>query len=258
MDVFIVLSLAEPPLLHLPTLREKALPRFAPAATEHASGTIPAHLSVHAGAAAEVIADELPAVTVRYGCQLESFTQMNRVTARVKHSERTDAPSSRRIWWRDDAARARAQAARHQATGEYNILEFARRCFAATSCSSASPSARVPARGATITCRRNNSFLIMQDSTKHFTLHAVVDKDADMKAMFERTVAIPEVRDAHLRPCAEPAAADRYRDGRVFSPATRRAPGHTYRGSRHEPASATRSIFPGSSGDSAGVGGQGC
>jgi len=35
------------------------------------------------------------------------------------------------------------------------------------------------------------TFLIMQDSTRHWTLHAVVERDEDMKTMFERTVAIP-------------------------------------------------------------------
>jgi len=58
----------------------------------------------------------------------------------------------------------------------------------------------------------------MQDSTKHFTLHAVVEKDADMKAMFERTVAIPVKYE--MLTCApwrqNLVLADRYRDGRVF------------------------------------------
>jgi hypothetical protein len=35
------------------------------------------------------------------------------------------------------------------------------------------------------------TFLIVQDSTRHFTLHAVVESDADMAAMFEKTVAMP-------------------------------------------------------------------
>ena len=35
------------------------------------------------------------------------------------------------------------------------------------------------------------SFLIVQDSTRHFTLHSVVETDADMARMFERTVAMP-------------------------------------------------------------------
>jgi hypothetical protein len=36
-----------------------------------------------------------------------------------------------------------------------------------------------------------STFLIVQDSTRHFTLHSVVDSDADMATMFERTVAMP-------------------------------------------------------------------
>src|SRR5206468_2525098 len=36
-----------------------------------------------------------------------------------------------------------------------------------------------------------STFLIMQDSTKHWTLHAVVDEAGDMTAQFERTIGIP-------------------------------------------------------------------
>ncbi len=33
--------------------------------------------------------------------------------------------------------------------------------------------------------------LIMQDSTRHWTLHSIVDSDAEMKAQFEKTLGIP-------------------------------------------------------------------
>ena len=33
--------------------------------------------------------------------------------------------------------------------------------------------------------------LILQDDTRHFTLHSVVEKDEDMAAMFEKTIAMP-------------------------------------------------------------------
>src|SRR5207253_3835468 len=36
-----------------------------------------------------------------------------------------------------------------------------------------------------------STFLIVQDSTKHFTLHSVAQTDADMATMFEKTVAMP-------------------------------------------------------------------
>jgi len=60
--------------------------------------------------------------------------------------------------------------------------------------------------------------MIVQDSTRHFTLHSVVEKDEDMAAMFEKTVAMPvkyemlyvgEWRQNLL-------LADRYTDGRVL------------------------------------------
>jgi hypothetical protein len=35
------------------------------------------------------------------------------------------------------------------------------------------------------------SFLIVQDSTKHFTLHAIVEKDEDMATQFEKVVVMP-------------------------------------------------------------------
>src|SRR5260370_33133303 len=35
------------------------------------------------------------------------------------------------------------------------------------------------------------TFLIMQDSTKHWTLHSVLDSDEAMRTAFERTIGIP-------------------------------------------------------------------
>ncbi len=36
-----------------------------------------------------------------------------------------------------------------------------------------------------------STFLIMQDSTRHWTLHAVVERPDQMAAQFERTVGVP-------------------------------------------------------------------
>src|SRR5207344_517330 len=35
------------------------------------------------------------------------------------------------------------------------------------------------------------TFIIVQDSTRHFTLHSVVENDGDMKQVFEDAVAMP-------------------------------------------------------------------
>jgi hypothetical protein len=60
--------------------------------------------------------------------------------------------------------------------------------------------------------------LIMQDSTRHWTLHSIVDSDADMKAQFERTVAIPV--DYEMLSCnpwrQNLLLADRYQMDRVL------------------------------------------
>ena len=62
------------------------------------------------------------------------------------------------------------------------------------------------------------TFLIMQDSTKHWTLHSVVDSDEAMKAAFERTVGVPVKYE--MLSCApwrqNLLLADRYGSGRVF------------------------------------------
>jgi len=62
------------------------------------------------------------------------------------------------------------------------------------------------------------SFLIVQDSTRHFTLHSVVATDADMARMFERVVAMPVKFDmlyvGQWR--MNLLLADRYGEGRVF------------------------------------------
>jgi hypothetical protein len=62
------------------------------------------------------------------------------------------------------------------------------------------------------------SFLIMQDSTIHWTLHSVVGSDEEMKKQFERVVGFP-VRYEMLScfPWRQNLLlADRYREGRVF------------------------------------------
>jgi len=62
------------------------------------------------------------------------------------------------------------------------------------------------------------TFLIVQDSTKHFTLHSAVDSDEEMKHRFEKTVATPLKYE--MLSCAEwrqnLLLADNYRQGRVF------------------------------------------
>jgi 2-polyprenyl-6-methoxyphenol hydroxylase-like FAD-dependent oxidoreductase len=63
-----------------------------------------------------------------------------------------------------------------------------------------------------------HSFLIVQDDTKHFSLHARVERDEDMPALFERIAGMPiDYETLHVgRWTQRLMVADRYRDGRVL------------------------------------------
>ena len=118
MDVFIVLSLVEPPLLHLP------YPSVDEAKAEIAArndGTLPLEpyqlISQYTlEPLLKSVAETLPSVTVRYGCEFLSFAQdADSVTAEV-NERRQDVDDHRAIPGRlRRRHQRRAQAARHQA-----------------------------------------------------------------------------------------------------------------------------------------------
>ncbi|TMH41120.1 MAG: 2-polyprenyl-6-methoxyphenol hydroxylase [Betaproteobacteria bacterium] len=223
MDVFIVLSLAEPPLLHLPYPSVKRARAEIRTCSDGSMPLEPYQLisQYTLEPLLKSIAEGLSSVTVRYGCQLESFTQdESGVSARVKHANGTGGAigASYMVGCDGGGSTVRRQLG-IKLRGEYNILELRQALYRCDELFERIPIGKGPGRGRHYhVADGNNSFLIMQDSTKHFTLHAVVEKDDDMKAMFERTVAIPVKYE--MLTC-DPwrqnlLLADRYRDGRVF------------------------------------------
>ncbi|TKC80164.1 2-polyprenyl-6-methoxyphenol hydroxylase [Trinickia terrae] len=62
------------------------------------------------------------------------------------------------------------------------------------------------------------AFMIMQDSTRHWTVHSAVDSDDEMRRMFERIIGVPLPYE--MLYCAEwrqnLLLAERYGEGRVF------------------------------------------
>ncbi len=63
-----------------------------------------------------------------------------------------------------------------------------------------------------------HSFLIVQDDTRHFSLHARVERDEDMPALFERIAGMPvDYETLYVgRWTQRLMVADRYRDGRAL------------------------------------------
>jgi 2-polyprenyl-6-methoxyphenol hydroxylase-like FAD-dependent oxidoreductase len=223
MDVFIVLSLAEPPLVHLP------YPSVDQARAEIracSDGRLPLEpyqlISQYTlEPLLKSIAESLPTVAVRYGCQLESFTQDDAgVTARVRNADRTSGTiRAAYLAGCDGGSSTVRRQLGIRLRGEYNLLELRQALYRCDELFDRLPIGNGPGRGRHYHVADSAAtFLIMQDSTRHFTLHAVVERDADMSALFERTVAIP-VR-YELLSCnpwrQNLLLADRYRDRRAL------------------------------------------
>ena len=220
MDVFIVLSMVEPPLLHLP------YPSVTEATADiaaHNDGTRPLEpyqlISQYTlEPLLKSVAEELSTVSVCYGHEFVSFTEIDdSVTVHVRRLDGTDEKiRTRYLVGCDGGASAVRKQLGIRLSGEANLLKLRQALFYCEDLYE-----RIPiGKGRHYHVADDKAtFLIVQDSTKHFTLHAVVDSDAEMARQFEKTIAMPlpyemlyvgEWRQNLL-------LADRYGDGkRVF------------------------------------------
>jgi len=190
MDVFIVTSLIEPPLLHLP------YPSVAQAQAEIAAcndGSMPREpyqlISQYTlEPLLKSIAERMPNVDVRYGCEFTFFAQdEGGVRARVKIGSDIKEISAFYLAGCDGGSSAVRRQLDIKLQGEANLMQFRQALFRCDDLF-----ARIPiGKGRHYhVADKQATFLIVQDSTRHFTLHAVVDNDADMATMFEKTVAM--------------------------------------------------------------------
>jgi 2-polyprenyl-6-methoxyphenol hydroxylase-like FAD-dependent oxidoreductase len=192
MDVFIVTSLIDRPLLHL------SYPSVAEARKDIAAcrdGTLPLEpyqlISQYTlEPLLKSAADRLPSVAVRYGHEYLSFEQnASSVTAQVRTPNGATVPITAQYLIGCDGG---TSAVRKQLgialSGEGNILQLRQALY------------HCPELYARIAIGKGRHYhvadaqstqLIVQDDTRHFTLHSVVQSDAEMATMFERTVAMP-------------------------------------------------------------------
>jgi 2-polyprenyl-6-methoxyphenol hydroxylase-like FAD-dependent oxidoreductase len=222
MDVFIVLSLIEPPLLYLP------YPSVAEAKRQIAAtndGTVPLEpyqlISQYTlEPLLKSVAESLPSVTVRFGCELISFTQNEgSVTATVKDAGGTVSQISAQYLVGCDGG---ASIVRKQLgialTDEGKLPNMLAYRQALYYCEDLFE--RIPiGKGRHYHVADNRATqLIVQDSTKHFSLHSIVESDADMAAMFEQTVAMPVTyKELYVGQWKQNLLlAERYGAGRVF------------------------------------------
>jgi 2-polyprenyl-6-methoxyphenol hydroxylase-like FAD-dependent oxidoreductase len=219
MDVFVVLSLTEPPLLHLP-YPSVAQARTQIAATNDGSMPLEPYQLISQYTLEPLlksIAESLPTVSVRYGCELLSFEQdQGAVTARVRAAEgATSQIEALYLVGCDGGSSVVRKQLGIALQGEGNLLQLRQALYRCDDLYE-----RIPiGKGRHYHVADDHATqLIVQDSTRHFTLHSIVETDADMATMFERTVAMPV--DYQMLYVGEwkqnLLLADGYGQGRVF------------------------------------------
>jgi len=223
MDVFVILAMNEPPLLRLP------YPSVSEARTQIAAcndGSMPlepyqliSQYTLEPLLKAE--AEALPSVALRYGCTFESLSQdADAAVASVREAD--GAPReirARYIVGCDGGGSAVRKQLGIQLRGEGNLLRLHQALYHCPSLFDRIPIGDGPGRGRHYpVADAQATFLIMQDSTKHWTLHATVQNAAAMRARFERTIGVPIAYEMLYAGEWKQnlLLADRYRRGRVF------------------------------------------
>ena len=223
MDVYIMLALTEPPLLHLsyPSVEQA---RTAARATN--DGTLPLEpyqlISQYTlEPLLKSIAETMPSVTVRFGCEFLSLRQDgDGVTARVRTADGgSEEIRSTYLVGCDGGASPVRKELGIELSGEGNLLALRQALYRCDELYERLPLGNGPGKGRHYHVADDKAtFLIMQDSTRHWTLHSVVDSDEKMKSAFERTVGVPVKYE--MLSCApwrqNLLLADRYGEGRVF------------------------------------------
>ncbi|MBV9971530.1 MAG: FAD-dependent monooxygenase, partial [Xanthobacteraceae bacterium] len=191
MDVFIVTSILEPPLLHLPYPSVTAAKREIAASTGASMPLEPYQLisQYTLEPLLKAVAETLPSVTVRYGTEFLEFTEHpDHVTAKLRDAAGTTDLSARYLAGCDGGASTVRKQLGIGLTGEGNLLELRQGLYRCDGLFERIPIGK--GRHYHVADSRH-TFLIVQDSTRHFTLHGVVEQDSDMVALFKETIAIP-------------------------------------------------------------------
>jgi 2-polyprenyl-6-methoxyphenol hydroxylase-like FAD-dependent oxidoreductase len=223
MDVYIVLALNEPALLHLP------YPSVAQAQAETRAtndGSLPLEpyqlISQYTlEPLLKTIAETIPAVTIRFGCEFLSLQQdSDGVTARVCASDggTQDLRAAYLVGCDGGTSPVRKELS-IELSGEGNLLGLRQALYHCEELFERLPLGNGPGKGRHYHVADDKATqLIMQDSTKHWTLHSIVETGAEMDRQFENTVGVAV---QYKRLSCDPwrqnlLLADRYGNGRVF------------------------------------------
>jgi 2-polyprenyl-6-methoxyphenol hydroxylase-like FAD-dependent oxidoreductase len=219
MDVFIVTTLTDPPLLHHPY---PSIDELKARAAEVNDGTEPLEpyqlISQYTlEPLLKAVAERTPGVTVRFGHELVDFAQDDAgVAATIRGADGSVAEvAASYLVGCDGGSSTVRKKLGIQLHGEADILTLRQALFRCDDLFDRIPIGK--GRHYHVADDRS-TFLIVQDDRRHFTLHAVVDRDEDMPELFEHIVGIPiDYETLYVGEWTQRLMlADQYRQGRVF------------------------------------------
>jgi 2-polyprenyl-6-methoxyphenol hydroxylase-like FAD-dependent oxidoreductase len=219
MDVFLATSMAEPPLARL------ACPSVAEAKAEIAAHNDGRPLEPYQLISQYTlepllrsIVQTLPNVTVRFDCELTSFTQDgDSVTAYVQPSKGAgETIRTAYLVGCDGGSSTVRKQLGIQLQGEGNIRKLHQALFHCPELYEHIPMGK--GRHYHIAEGPIFPFIILQDSTRHWTLHAAASSDIEMAGIFKRSLGMPvEFEMLSVNEWTQHLlCAERYGEGRVF------------------------------------------
>jgi 2-polyprenyl-6-methoxyphenol hydroxylase-like FAD-dependent oxidoreductase len=223
MDVYIVLDLTQPPLLRLP-YPSVAEAEAAIRATTDGSAPLEPYQLISQYTLEPLLkseAETLPSVALRWSTEYVSHEQnAGGVTTTVRTADGAAATiRSDYLVGCDGGTSAVRQALGFKLYGEANLRGFRQGLYYCEDLFDKIPIGNGPGHGRHYhVADAEGTFLIMQDSTKYWTVHASVDTDSEMERQFEKTVSIPVTyKMLSCNPWRQNLLlADRYQDRRVF------------------------------------------
>lgn len=219
MDVFIVTSLVEPPILHLPYPSVNELKRRAASVNDGSQPLEPYQIisQYTLEPLLKSVAEATPGVTVRFGCELVSFAQdADGITARLKAGD-GGSETVRALYLAgcDGGASTVRNQLGIRLEGEPAILELWQALFRCDALYE-----RIPiGKGRHYHVADDKATqIVVQDSTRHFTIHTVAPDEQTVARRFGEVIAMPleyEMLSAN-RWTQRLMLAERYAEGRVF------------------------------------------
>ncbi|MEI6300163.1 MAG: FAD-dependent monooxygenase [Betaproteobacteria bacterium] len=196
MDVHVILALNEPALLRLPYPSVDEARAHIRATNDGSVPLEPYQLTSQYSLEPllKSIAEKLPGVTVRFGCEFVSFVQdAAGVTALIRPAGGAAETLQADYLVGCDGGNSNVRAQLGIALrGEGPLTQFRQALFRCDELFDMMPLGNGPGRGRHWhVADDKGTFLIMQDSTRHWTLHSAVDSDEEMKRMFETVVGVP-------------------------------------------------------------------